>query len=160
MSTPQGMHGAGDGAPRPVAYESVSALRVRYAETDQMGVVYHANYLVWCEIGRTDFIRTMGTPYAELERQGTLLAVSDAALRFRASARYDDPVRVRTRLVELRSRALRFAYRIEHAEQGTVLVTAETTLVALDAAGRLAVLPSALRDLLQGVVAPERWDVR
>jgi acyl-CoA thioester hydrolase len=79
---------------------------VRYAETDQMGVVYHANYLVWCEIGRTDFIRALGTPYAQLERDGVLLAVSDAALRFHAAARYDDPIRVYTRLIDVRSRAL------------------------------------------------------
>jgi len=71
-----------------------------------MGVVYHANYLVWCEIGRTDFIRRIGRSYAELENEGVLLAVSDAALRFHASARYDDPIRVRTTLSNIRSRSM------------------------------------------------------
>ncbi len=141
-----------------MAFETVSEVRVRYAETDQMGVVYHANYLVWCEIGRTDFIRALGTPYAALERDGVLLAVSDAALRFRASARYDDPIRVITRLVDVRSRAIRFAYRIEHAERGTVLVTAETGLVALDRGARPVALPPALRAMLEAAVARE--DVR
>ena len=77
---------------------------MRYAETDQMGVVYHSNYLVWCEIGRTDFIRTLGTPYAQLERMGVLLAVSDVTLRCLASERYDDPIRIFTRLTEVRAR--------------------------------------------------------
>ena len=71
-------------------------LRARYAETDQMGIVYHSHYLVWCEVGRTDYIRRIGMPYAELEKQGMRLAVSDASLRFHAPARYDDLVRVET----------------------------------------------------------------
>ena len=82
----------------------VSELRVRYAETDQMGVVYHANYLIWCEIGRTDFIRQHGVSYAELEEQGVLLAVSEATLRLHAAARYDELVRVETTLAEVKSR--------------------------------------------------------
>lgn len=129
-------------------YEHVSEVRVRYAETDQMGVVYHANYLVWCEIGRTDFIRALGRSYADMERDGVTLAVSDASLRFLGSARYDDRVLVRTTLDELRSRGMRFAYRIEHAETGRALVTATTSLIALDATGRPARLPAAVLELL------------
>lgn len=129
-------------------YEHVSEVRVRYAETDQMGVVYHANYLVWCEIGRTDFIRALGRSYADMERDGITLAVSDASLRFLGSARYDDRVLVRTTLDELRSRGMRFAYRIEHAETGRALVTATTSLIALDATGRPARLPAAVLELL------------
>lgn len=87
-------------------------LRVRYAETDQMGVVYHAHYLVWCEVGRTDFIRALGVPYAEMERQGVRLAVAEATVRYHAGARYDDRIRVETRLTEVRSRMVTFAYRI------------------------------------------------
>ena len=84
----------------------ISEFRVRYSETDQMGVVYHAEYLVWCEVGRTDFIRALGLPYSELERQGTALAVAEANIRYHAPARYDDLVRVETRLVDVRSRAI------------------------------------------------------
>ena len=73
-------------------------IRVRYGETDQMGVVYHAEYLVWCEIGRTEYIRAAGLAYAEMERRGTTLAVADASLRYHAPARYDDRVRVETSL--------------------------------------------------------------
>ncbi len=130
-------------------YEHISEVRVRYAETDQMGVVYHANYLVWCEIGRTDFIRALGRSYADIERDGVTLAVSDAALRFLGSARYDDRVLVHTRLEELRSRGMKFAYRLVHGDTGRTLVTATTSLIALDANGRPARLPTAVVDVLR-----------
>jgi acyl-CoA thioester hydrolase len=132
--------------------ETVSEVRVRYAETDQMGVVYHANYLVWCEIGRTDFIRALGTPYAQLEREGILLAVSDVTMRFHASARYDDPIRILTRLIEVRSRAMTFDYRIEQGETNTILVSARTTLVSMSRDNRLIALPEAVRSLLRTAV--------
>jgi acyl-CoA thioester hydrolase len=134
--------------------ETVSELRVRYAETDQMGVVYHANYLVWCEIGRTDFIRRAGRSYADLERDGVLLAVSDASLRFHASARYDDPIRVYTSLAAVGSRGMRFAYRIERADTGTVLVSAETALVSINRDGKLCALPHVVRHWLQAAMQP------
>jgi acyl-CoA thioester hydrolase len=136
-----------------MSHETMSELRVRYAETDQMGVVYHANYLVWCEIGRTDFIRAIGTPYAQLERQGVVLAVSDAALRFHASARYDDPIRVFTRLDNVRSRAMTFSYRIVHADTGDLLASASTSLVSLSADGRPRALPVSVRETLQSAAA-------
>lgn len=134
-------------------FESVSELRVRYAETDQMGVVYHANYLIWCEVGRTDFIRRMGTSYAQLEREGVLLAVSEATLRFHASARYDDAVRVHTRLVACRSRALTFAYRIVDADTERLLVSCSTSLVSLLRDGRTTALPPSVRAPLEAVVS-------
>ena len=113
-----------------------SELRVRYAESDQMGVVYHANYLIWCEIGRTDFIRELGVSYAELERRGVSLAVSEAALRYHDAARYDDRIVVETRLADVRSRAVTFDYLILNAGTGARLVSARTVLVSLDASGR------------------------
>jgi len=76
---------------------------VRYAETDQMGVVYHTNYLVWCEVGRTGLIRARGMSYAEMERTGVGLAVSELSARFHAAARYDDMIRVRTTVAEVRA---------------------------------------------------------
>jgi acyl-CoA thioester hydrolase len=129
--------------------ETSSDLRVRYAETDQMGVVYHANYLVWCEIGRTDFIRAAGRSYAQLERDGVRLAVSEATMRFHASARYDDPIRVHTRLLEVRSRAIRFGYRIVNVDSGVLLVTASTALISIDGTGRLIRLPDDIRSTLE-----------
>jgi acyl-CoA thioester hydrolase len=127
--------------------------RVRYAETDQMGVVYHANYLVWCEIGRTDLIRRVGTSYADIEKQGIALAVVDAALRYHGAARYDDMIRVRTVLSDARSRSVTFDYTIENAETGARLVTAHTTLAAINGDGKLIALPPQLRQSLEAAVA-------
>lgn len=132
--------------------ESRSEIRVRYAESDQMGVAYHANYLIWCEVGRTDFIRELGLNYAEMERDGVMLAVADAHIRFHASARYDDRVRIVTTLTGVRSRMLTFVYEIvrldEQGVEGERLASASTTLVSLDANGRPAALPAAIRTLL------------
>ena len=101
---------------------SVSEVRVRYAETDQMGVAYHAEYLVWCEVGRTDFIRQLGVTYAEMERQGIALAVAEANVRYHASARYDDLIRIETRLREVRSRMVAFAYDLRRIDVQNVTV--------------------------------------
>ncbi len=135
------------------AVRSASEFRVRYAETDQMGVVYHANYLVWCEIARTDLIRKLGTTYAELERQGTILAVSEAVLRYHASARYDDLVRTECWVDRVRSRLVRFGYeisKIEDEKPPLKLVTAGTALIALDAPGRPRTMPRELLSRLKG----------
>jgi acyl-CoA thioester hydrolase len=125
--------------------ETSVEFRVRYGETDQMRVVYHANYLVWCEIGRTDLIRAIGMSYAELERGGVALAVVDATLRYHYPARYDDMIRVRTTLTEVRSRSVTFDYRIENADTGVRLVTARTTLIPINEEGKLVSLPSEMR---------------
>jgi len=121
--------------------------RVRYAETDQMGVVYHTNYLVWCEVGRTDFIRARGMSYADMERAGVGLAVSELTARFHAAARYDDTVRVRTTLAEVRSRGITFDYLITDVASGRRLVTARTALVSIDSSGRPTALPANVRAL-------------
>jgi acyl-CoA thioester hydrolase len=127
--------------------------RVRYAETDQMGVVYHANYLIWCEIGRTNHIRTLGTSYRAMEAGGITLAVAEANVRYRAPARYDDLIRVETTVPAVGSRSVTFDYVISHAESGTCLATARTALVSLDAAGRVTTLPQDIRALLVGCEA-------
>jgi acyl-CoA thioester hydrolase len=124
-------------------------LRVRYAETDQMGVVYHAEYLVWCEMGRTEYMRQLGTSYASIERSGTLLVVADVSIRYHAPARYDEIVRVETTLSDVRSRALTFDYAIFNANEGTRLVTARTMLVSTDHAGRPVPLAAAVRAELE-----------
>jgi acyl-CoA thioester hydrolase len=131
-----------------MARAQVSELRVRYAETDQMGVVYHTNYLIWCEIGRTDYIRSLGRPYAELEREGVALAVAEASMRCHAPARYDELVRIETTLTEVKSRTITFDYLITNGETGTRLVSARTILVSLDGEGRVVALPSAVRAFL------------
>lgn len=128
----------------------VSEFRVRYAETDQMGVVYHSNYLIWCEVGRTDLIRTLGAPYTEIERDGVALAVVEAHLRYLKPARYDDIVRVTTTVKEVRSRVVRFEYEV--SSDGVLLVTGYTTLVAMGRDGRSSAIPAQLRDALDRVV--------
>ncbi len=123
-------------------------IRVRYAETDRMGVVYYANYLVWCEVGRVEFLRAMGHSYAELEAGGIGLAVSEARVRYLAPARFDDLVRIETTLTMVRSRALTFEYLISDAASGTRLATAHTALVSIDGAGRLTAIPQEFRAAL------------
>jgi acyl-CoA thioester hydrolase len=121
-------------------------VRVRYAESDQMGVVYHTNYLVWCEMGRTELIRTItGRSYADLEREGVGLAVSELSIRYSGAARYDNLIRVHTELTEVRSRSVTFDYAISNAETGDRLATARTVLVSLDSKGRPVMLPAELR---------------
>ena len=124
-------------------------LRVRYAETDQMGVVYHANYLAWCEVGRTEYIRASGMSYREMEESGVQLAVSDLEMRFHAAARYDDVVRVETRLTDVRSRTVTFDYVVVKADTGARLVSASTRLISLDRTGRPTAMPTPLRELLE-----------
>jgi acyl-CoA thioester hydrolase len=127
--------------------------RVRYAETDQMQVVYHSNYLIWCEIGRTEFIRALGTPYAELERQNVTLAVVEASLRFHAAARYDNLIRVTTTVADVRSRTITFNYLITNAETGEKFVTASTKLASLTRDSRLTTLPDPLRRTLENAIS-------
>jgi acyl-CoA thioester hydrolase len=132
------------------APESVTELRVRYAETDQMGIVYHAHYLVWCEIARTDLIRTLGASYRELEARGVRLAVAEASVRYIAAARYDDRIRVETRLSGVTSRTMLFEYTIVNADSSERLATARTTLISLDPTNRVVTLPPDVRRALSG----------
>jgi acyl-CoA thioester hydrolase len=131
--------------------------RARYSETDQMGVVYHANYLPWCEVGRTELIRRVWRSYADLEAEGVLLAVTEANLRYHASARYDDLVRVVTTLAQVRSRGVSFAYQILRVDGDAVtrLVSARTDLIAIDRAGTPVRLPPALIDAFRNGLPTE-----
>ncbi|HEX5724279.1 MAG TPA: thioesterase family protein [Longimicrobiaceae bacterium] len=132
--------------------------RARYAETDQMGIIHHAAYLPWCEIGRTELIRRLWKSYAEVEREGVLLAVADVSLRYHASARYDDLVRVETTLEQVRSRMVSFAYVISRVnDDGSThrLVSARTGLVAIDRAGTPRTLPPALLEAFRRGVSAE-----
>jgi len=136
-----------------VSAEYELELRVRYAETDQMGVVYHTNYLVWCEIGRTELIRTLaGVSYAKLEEEGVALAVAELSIRYHGAARYDNLIRVRTTLAGARSRSVTFDYLISNAETSERLASARTVLVSLDDRGRPTVMPEKLRRQLAGGV--------
>ena len=102
-------------------------VRVRYAETDQMSVVYHANYLIWFEVGRVEFIRQAGLHYASMEREeGALIAVVEARARYKAPARYDDELAIRTSLAGLRGSIVRFRYAVVRVTDEAVLCEGET----------------------------------
>jgi acyl-CoA thioester hydrolase len=124
-------------------------LRVRYAETDKMGVVYHANYLIWFEIGRTEFCRARGFSYRDMEEnENAFLVVAESYCRFKAPAYYDDVLRVRTHITELRRRSLRFGYEIVRESDGTVIAEGETGHVVTDANGRVRSMPPGFAEML------------
>jgi len=107
-------------------------VRVRYAETDQMGVVYHANYLVWFEVGRVEFIRQAGMDYKSMEsEEGAMIAVVEATARYIAPARYDDMLLVRTTLSGVRGPIVRFKYAVLRAGDGTLLCEGETVHIVV-----------------------------
>jgi acyl-CoA thioester hydrolase len=106
-------------------------VRVRYAETDQMGVVYHANYLVWFEVGRVEFIRQIGLSYAAMESEGAMIAVVEATARYKLPARYDDELLIRTTLAHFRGAIVRFRYSIVRAADQVVLCEGETTHIVV-----------------------------
>lgn len=108
-------------------------LRVRYSETDQMGVVYHTNYLNWFEVGRTEFIRHAALTYRQLEEKGVLLPLTDASISYKKPAKYDDEVEVRTHISELTPVRLTFSYEIVRVEDAALLVTGSTMHVFTNA---------------------------
>ena len=121
-----------------------TTLRVRYAETDQMGVVYYANYFVWCEIGRVEFFRQLGYDYKQMEIEDDChLPVVEATCRYRAPARYDEEVVIETRVTALRSYVIKFGYRLLRlqAEGEQLLAEAETVHVSVDKSMRKRQLP-------------------
>ena len=102
-------------------------LRVRYAETDQMGVVYHSNYIVWFEVGRVEMLRQLGFTYRDMEKHDdTHIAVVDVHCRFKSPARYDDLIIIRTKLNNVRESSLHFAYEIVRADDGETLAQGES----------------------------------
>lgn len=126
---------------------TTTKFRVRYAETDQMGVVYHANYLVWFEIGRTDFCRQQGFAYREMEAQdGLYIVVAEVKCRYKAPARYDDEITVKTRLSTCRKRVLVFDYEVYRADGGELLAGGETVHVITDRDGHPRALPEKYRE--------------
>ncbi len=132
---------------------SETFVRVNYSETDQMGVVYHARYLVWLDIARCEHIRRIGVTYADLERRGLRLAVGDLRVRYRQPARYDDVIRVRCWVRERASRRVIFGYALECAERSSLVATAETSMLVLGADFSWARLPADVMSLL--AVSPD-----
>ena len=128
-----------------IEYHDVT-LRVRYAETDQMGVVYHANFFVWFEVGRVELIRAMGMEYKRMEIEDDChIVVADAHCRDHHPARYDEVLRVRTRIAESKSRVVRFSYEVFREADHTLLATGETIHVICGRNGRPKLLPEKYR---------------
>ena len=130
--------------------------RVNYSETDQMGFVYHANYLIWMDMARTEHLRERGMSYRDMEREGTYLTVTEVHVRYRQAARYDDMLRIRCWVRDLASRRVIFGYAIERAETGELLATAETSLIALNTQQTLARIPEHVCELLEPTSDPVR----
>ena len=132
-----------------------SRVRVRYAETDQMGVVYHANYLVWFEVGRVEFIRHFGMDYRTMEREdGIMIAVVEVSLRYKSPARYDDELAVRTRLVSMRGSIIRFGYQIVRVSDETLLAEGETTHIVVSREMKRAAFPEKYTKLFAHLLHP------
>ena len=135
---------ATDRSHQPQVFET--RLRVRYAETDQMGVVYHSNYIIWFEVGRVEMLRQLGFTYREMERDdGTNLAVVEARCRFKAPAMYDDLVMIRTRLVNVRDSLLHFNYEVLRDSDATLLAEGETVHLVVDNDFKRMALPEKYR---------------
>ena len=127
-------------------------VRVRYAETDQMGIVHHSNYLVWFEAARSELCRSKGFSYKEMENDaGALLVVAESYVRYKSPAFYDDVITVRTHISEIRSRSVRFTYEVHRGSDDTLLAEGETLHVVTDKNNRVRVLPEIYRtSLTQG----------
>lgn len=127
--------------------QSRSLVRVRYAETDKMGVVYYANYLVWFEVARTDLLRALGWSYRDMEHSGVSLPVIEAHCEYHRPARYDDELEVRTIGQLLSPVRMKFTYEVRHAATGVVAATGRTVHAALDRDGKPCRLPARIREV-------------
>jgi len=128
-------------------------IRVRYAETDQMGVVYHANYFVWLEVGRVEFLRELGFSYREMEQNdGCCIAVVDARCRYKAPARYDDEVLVRTYMKNVRESLVHFGYELVRVSDGVLLAEGETTHIVVDQQMKVRTIPEKYMKVFQEAV--------
>jgi acyl-CoA thioester hydrolase len=128
------------GQHQPVVSET--RLRVRYAETDQMGVVYHANHFIWFEVGRVELLRQLGFSYRDMEESdGCFIAVVDARCRYKAPARFDDEIIVRTHIKNIRESLIHFGYELLRANDGTLLAEGETTHLVTDPQMKVTAIP-------------------
>jgi acyl-CoA thioester hydrolase len=139
---------------RTIEYHDTT-VRVRYAETDQMGVVYHSNYLIWFEVGRVELMRALGFEYKKMEDEDDChIVVVDVHCHYENSARYDEVIRIRTRIAEWRNRIVKFSYEIFLDEDSLLLATGYTTHVICGSNGRPKSLPAKYRDVLQHMNVP------
>ena len=139
---------------KPSANINETRIRVRYAETDQMGVVYHANHFIWFEVGRVEFFRQCGFSYKDMEREDDcFIAVVDAQCRYKAPVHYDDEVVVRTYLKHVREKVIRFAYELRKAESGELLAEGETTHIVANSTMKPRALPEKYMRVFRAAVS-------
>jgi acyl-CoA thioester hydrolase len=138
---------------RATATVNETRIRVRYAETDQMGVVYHANHFIWFEVGRVELLRQFGFSYKDMERDDDcFIAVVDARCRYKAPVHYDDEVIVRTFLKHVREKVIRFGYELRRAETGELLAEGETTHIVADSKMKPRALPEKYMNVFRAAV--------
>ena len=124
-------------------------IRVRYAETDKMGIVHHSNYLIWFEAGRSDLCRARGFSYKEMEeRDDALMVVAESYVRYKSPAYYEDLIHIRTRVAEVRSRSIRFIYEVYRPSDDTVVAEGETLHVVTDGRKKVKLIPDSYKALL------------
>ena len=129
-------------------------VRVRYAETDQMGVVYHSNFLIWFEVGRVEIMRSLGFDYKRMELEDDCyLVVADAHCRYHHPARYDELITVRTRILEAKSRKLKFGYEVLRQEDEKLLATGDTTHISCTREGRVTHFPEKYKAAFLAIAA-------
>lgn len=130
-----------------------TTVRVRYAETDRMGVVYHANHLIWFEVGRVEFLRQLGFSYRDMEEDdGCYIAVVDARCRYKAPALYDDEIIVRTRLKNVRESLVHFGYELVRVSDGVLLAEGETTHIVTDSQMKPRAIPEKFMRVFQQAI--------
>ncbi len=134
--------------PKPKGRISETTLRVRYAETDAMGIVHHSRYIPWFEVGRVNFLREIGLPYKKIEEMGFLFVITDLGVRYHKPARFDDVVIIRTWMDKVYSRGMRLDYQIVD-ENGVTLVTGFTKFICTNKQGQPTRLPDTLISLLR-----------
>ena len=124
-------------------------IRIRYAETDQMGVCYYANYFTWFEIGRTEYFRALGLPYTHYEKRGILLPVGKAYCRYHKPIRYDDCITIRTWITHLKKASIRFAYSIRFKNSDQTVAQGYTTHIFADSSLKPCAIPDDIRDRVE-----------
>jgi acyl-CoA thioester hydrolase len=132
-----------------------SQIRVRYAETDQMGIVHHSNFLVWFEFGRSEYCRARDFSYKEMEKDGALLVVAEAYCRYKSPAFYEDDLIIRTKVSDLRSRSLRFIYEIFRPSDETLLAEGETLHLVTDTDKKIRTFPETYKEKLLADEIPD-----
>jgi acyl-CoA thioester hydrolase len=130
-------------------------IRVRYAETDQMGIVHHSNFLIWFEFGRSEFCRARSFSYKEMEKAGALLVVAEAYCRYKSPAFYEDDLIVRTKVSDLRSRSLRFIYEVFRPSDAVLLAEGETLHLVTDTNKKIRTFPEIYKDKLLAGETPD-----